>query len=264
LSFRSARAKAKAWNPFPGALVSPGHWLAEAARQSVVFRDCTVRVIPNGLDGTLFRPEGRREARQRLGIAQDAKVILTGAMGAVTDNRKGFSLLADALQRCRQTARADNWHLLVFGADSGPSQSELGLPVIYGGKVAVEEQLPRYYQAGDVYALPSLQDNLPNTVVESLACGTPVVGFRSSGPASMIVDGKTGKLAEPFSSASLAEALQDVLSRDQSNWQAACRREFEDRYAHPGPAIQYVNLYEELLGGSSRPSEISASHSLIQ
>jgi glycosyltransferase involved in cell wall biosynthesis len=214
-------------------------------------RDVRIEVIPNGLDRDLFKPGDRTEARRQLGLPQDERIVLTGAVAAVKDERKGFSLLTEAIQSCANTGAAEKWRLLVFGADTGPGRESLGIPVSYCGTVDSEHELPRIYQAADAYALPSLQDNLPNTVVEAMACGTPVVGFRSSGLATMIRDGRTGRLAEPFSTSSLAAALRDVLeSPVRENWSNACRQEFERVYAWPGPAERYVALYEEMLRGA--------------
>jgi glycosyltransferase involved in cell wall biosynthesis len=238
LSFRSVQRKHRAWALFPGALVSPSRWLAEAARESSTFRNNTVQVIPNGLD--------RGEARRQLGIPENERIVLAGAMGTVKDPRKGFSLLAEALRKCSPSDRIAPWRLLVFGADAGPGEDVLGIPVAYRGHIRSEQDLPAFYRAADVYALPSLQDNLPNTVVEALACGTPVVGFRASGLGTMIDDGQTGWLAEPFSTGSLASALKKVLSTSES-LRHTCRAQFEREYAWPGPAHQYMALYNALL-----------------
>jgi glycosyltransferase involved in cell wall biosynthesis len=107
--------------------------------------------------------------------------------------------------------------------------------------------LPVIYRAADVFVLPSVQDNLPNTVVEALACGKPVVGFRSSGLATMIADGRTGWLAQPFSASSLAVAVQHAMAATYGEeWSVACRNEFDRLYAWPRPAEKYLNLYAEM------------------
>jgi glycosyltransferase involved in cell wall biosynthesis len=253
LSYRSAAKKAKAWGATRGVFVSPSVWLAETAKESRVLRDTRVEVIPNGIDGELFKPGDISEARKRLGLPMDEHVVLTGAMGAVRDERKGFQLLTAALRICRETGRAEKWRLVVFGADTGPDESTIGIPVTYLGSVRSESDLPVAYRAANVFAMPSLQDNLPNTVVEALACGKPVVGFRASGLATMIVDGKTGRLAEPFSPASLASALDDAMKTSAlAPWNQDCRQEFERCYAWPGPAQRYAQLYSELVGRAGK------------
>jgi glycosyltransferase involved in cell wall biosynthesis len=245
LSYRSAKGKAKAWGSTnKGVFVTPSKWLAEVAKESAVLKHARVDVIPNGIDGSLFKPGDRNTVRSKFSLAQDEKIVLTGAIGAVRDERKGFHLLKAALHSLSAAHRADKWRLVVFGADSGPGEAEMGIPVTYLGSVHDERELPAAYQAADLFVLPSLQDNLPNTVVEALACGIPVVGFRSSGLATMITDGKTGKLATPFSTASLADALFEVMATD--TWSRDCRDEFEKTYEWPGPAHAYTRLYREL------------------
>ena len=246
LSFRTAARKTRALSKLRGTIIAPSRWLADAARNSVALRHARIEMIPYVMDGRLFKPGSKAAARRQLGLRDDERILLTGAVGAVTDERKGFALLTQALRECRKAGAADKWRLLVFGADVGPGEEAIGVPVTYCGTVKVEEDLPRIYHAADVFVLPSLQDNLPNTVLEALGCGKPVVGFRSSGLATMIEDKKTGWLAEPFSTESLAAALSEALDvRDE--WSAACRDEFQRLYAWPGPAAQHIRLYAEML-----------------
>ena len=249
LSSRAAARKVRAWSGLRAAAVSPSVWLAETARRSAILANARVEVIPYGLDGTLFKPGSRAEARRHLGVPDGERILLTGAFGAVREERKGFFLLVDALRACSSAGGTEKWRLLVFGADSGPGVETTGIPVSYCGTIKSENDLPRVYQAADVFVIPSIQDNLPNTVMEALACGKPVVGFRSSGVGTMIQDGRTGWLAEPFSSESLAGALRNALDATyRDEWSVACREDFERVYAWPGPARKYVQLYEEMLG----------------
>lgn len=248
LSSYSARRKTAAWSRVAGTVIAPSPWLGDLARRSAVLRNTRVEVIPYGLNGELFKPGSRSEARKKLGLPEGDRIILTGAVGAVNDERKGFGLLTDALRKCWAGGGTERWRLLVFGADAGPGLETLGLPVTYCGTVKVESELPRIYQAADVFALPSIQDNLPNTALEALGCGKPVVAFRSSGLAGVIQEGRTGWLATPFSTDSLAVAIRSAIeSMYGEEWSQDCRAEFERTYAWPGPAESYLKLYDELL-----------------
>jgi glycosyltransferase involved in cell wall biosynthesis len=248
LSSRSASRKLRAWSGIHGVAVAPSLWLAEAARKSTVLRNARVEFIPYVLDGTLFKPGARTHARKQLGLPDDERILLTGAVGAVKDQRKGFHLLVEALRKNWSAGGTEKWRLLVFGADSGPGMETTGIPVSYCGTINSEADLPRIYQAADAFAIPSLQDNLPNTVLEALACGKPVVGFRSSGLATMIKDGRTGWLAEPFSTDSLANAIRNALAAGfAEEWCARCREDFDCLYGWPGPVHKYMSLYEEML-----------------
>lgn len=247
LSSRSLARRAEAWKAMRAVGVSPSPWLAKVARQSAVLQHGRVEVIPNGLDGGLFTPGRREEARRHFGVQENERVLLVGSVEAVKDKRKGFDLLVEALAKCKAGGNTEQWRVLVFGADSGPGQETIGMPVSYCGTVTEERRMSQIYQAADVYTLPSLQDNLPNTVVEAMACGTPVVAFRAAGLADMIRDGVTGRLAQPFSTDSLATAIRDAMTSAGERWRQACRKEFERVYAWPGPAYQYLELYKELL-----------------
>jgi glycosyltransferase involved in cell wall biosynthesis len=205
-------------------------------------------VIPYGLDGNIFKPGSRSDARKQLGLPEGDRIVLTGAVGAVSDERKGFGLLVDALRKCWSAGGTEKWRLLVFGADAGPGLETLGIPVSYCGTVKAEADLARIYQAADVFALPSIQDNLPNTALEALGCGKPIVAFKASGLPSIVREGRTGWLATPFSADSLAIAVRSAIEATYGEeWSQACRAEFERTYAWPGPAKSYMNLYEEML-----------------
>jgi glycosyltransferase involved in cell wall biosynthesis len=124
--------------------------------------------------------------------------------------------------------------------------------VTYCGTVEAEADLARIYQAADVFAHPAIQDNLPNTAIEALGCGKPVVAFRFGGLSSIVDDGRTGWLAAPFSTDSLAAALRTAIEATYGEeWSNACRTEFERTYAWPGPAKSYLKLYQEMLGAAA-------------
>jgi len=248
MSSSSVARKTAAWSTVRGTVVAPSQWLGDSARRSAILRNARIEVIPYGLDGNIFKPGSRSDARRQLGLPEGDRIVLVGAMGAVSDERKGFGVLVDALRKCWSAGGTEKWRLLVFGADAGPGLETLGLPVSYCGTVKAEADLARIYQAADVFALPSIQDNLPNTALEALGCGKPIVAFRASGLTGIVRDGRTGWLATPFSADSLATAVRSAIEATYGEeWSQACRAEFERTYAWPGPAKSYMNLYEEML-----------------
>jgi glycosyltransferase involved in cell wall biosynthesis len=201
-----------------------------------------------GLTAACSGPPIARMPEKPLGLQEDERILLTGAVNALKDERKGFGLLREALRMCYAAGGTEKWRLLVFGADGGPGVETIGIPVSYCGTVSGDRDLATIYQACDVFALPSVQDNLPNTAIEALACGKPVVAYRSSGLATMIQDGRTGWLAEPFSSASLAIAIRNAMEASfGEKFSPACREEFDRTYAWPGPAHRHLRLYEDML-----------------
>ena len=113
--------------------------------------------------------------------------------------------------------------------------------------------LSNIYSAADVFVIPSLQDNLPNTALESMACGTPIVGFEVGGIPDMVQHGKTGLLARPHDAQALENAIIELLKHSQrrSLLSANCCRVAVHRYSFARQAIRYYQLYKQLLKRSA-------------
>jgi glycosyltransferase involved in cell wall biosynthesis len=223
--------------------VCPSRWLAGEARRSSLLRDFDVRVIPGGIDLTEFRPVDRAEARRRFGLPAAAKIILFVAE-QVGDPRKGFPFLLQAAEAVRTIPGI----LLVAIGRAGPAVAT-GLETRYLGSLDDSDALSAAYSSADVFAIPSLQDNFPNTVIESMACGTPVVGFASGGIAEAVRDGHTGLLATPGDANGLGANLRRILEDDELRRRLAAesRAAVEREYSVRLQAQRYAALYEELL-----------------
>lgn len=240
--------KARHWQrPFD--IVTPSRWLADCVRDSALMGDWPVHVIPNAIDTDLWAPMPREAARAALDLPLDVPLVLFGAMGGSSDPRKGFDHLREALLRLHAEGR--EIQLLMFGG--GEAEMGLPFPVHQPGEVTEPERLRAIYAAADVFALPSRQDNLPNTGVESLACGTPVVGFDVGGLRDLVAGPDLGHLARPFDVADLACGLADVLDRQAaergeagSPMTEAARAHAVSNYAAPLVAGRYRALYEEI------------------
>jgi glycosyltransferase involved in cell wall biosynthesis len=236
----------------PGQLrfVTPSRWLGDAVRQSSLLSDWPVTVIPYGLDVDDFAPRDRRLARTVLGIPPDAAVILFIAH-AVEERRKGFARLAEALADLHDVP-----NLLALSV--GQSKPTVGLDTqhLHLGYVDNDRLLSLIYSAADIFAIPSLQDNLPNTVLESMACGTPVVGFDVGGIPDMVRPGVTGLLAPVGDVAAFGAALRTLL-RDlalRAELAANCRRIAEEEYALEIQAGRYIGLYKSIVAGQRKAS----------
>lgn len=207
-------------------VIAPSQWLADEALESGMFRKDHVRAVSNALDCNTFSPQDRRKARAAFGIAEDARVVMFGAFDN-QEHRKGFDLLAPAMQKLIKRAEfSDGRPLVIFGFGNNlPGMKISGATVMAAGYISEDRDLALAYSACDVIALPSRQDNQPNVMVEGMACGTPVAGFRIGGLPDLIDDGVSGALAEPFSTDSLAEAIGRVLlADDPQGMRAAARR----------------------------------------
>ena len=191
-----------------------------------------------------FAPRDRACARDVLGISQDARVVLF--LAEVVDNRrKGFSLLLEALPRCaKQVDR-----LLLVSLGSSPPKVDTGAPWLHLGTVNDDRFLSLVYSAADLFVLPSLQDNLPNTVLEAMACGVPAVSFNAGGTTDLVRPGITGYLAPAFEVPAFASAIIELLNGPTKRDEMAknCRRIVLEEYPLELQAQRYSDLYKSLL-----------------
>ena len=224
-------------------MVTPSRWLAERVKASNILGGFPLSVIPYGLDIEDFAPRDRRAARNVLGIPQEAKVVLFVA--DVTDNmRKGFALLAEALIRCSN--KVANLFLVSLGHNK--PAVHIQTPWLHVGPINNDRFLSMVYSAADIFTIPSLQDNLPNTVLEAMACGTPVVGFAVGGVPDMIREGVNGLLVSASNVPALHVAMVNLLNNaGREDIRANCRRVAVEEYSLELQARQYSELYKALI-----------------
>lgn len=191
--------------------VSPSRWLAECAGQTSITVGKKIYVIQNTIDHNVFSPVDRAIARKLLALPMNKKIILFGAMSSISDLRKGFYLLNDALASLSHKHDSE-YALVIFGAEKKKVQLVNGFETYNLGVLNDELSLRLLYSAADVYVAPSLQDNLPNTLVEAFAVGTPCVAFNIGGMPDLITEGCMGKLVFTIHSDELGMAIEDVLS----------------------------------------------------
>lgn len=225
-------------------IVTPSRWLGEQVGQSALLSRFPRSVIPYGLDTETFAPRDRRHSREILGIPLEAKVVLFLAHG-VRDPRKGLHLLTRALESMESSS---GMFLLSLG--SGTPAEFRRFRTAHIEHVVNDSFLSHVYSAADVLVVPSLQDNLPNTVLESISCGTPVVGFAVGGIPDMVRPGLTGLLAAPGDAADLRRAILDLFSNEEGRKKMAvhCRKIATQEYSLEIQARHYLDLYEEILG----------------
>ncbi|MFM2314493.1 MAG: hypothetical protein RLZZ04_3769 [Cyanobacteriota bacterium] len=249
LSRKIWQRKQKAWGDLDLTIVTPSQWLGDSAKASSLFGDRRVEVIPYGLDTEIYRPIEQKTARELLKLPQDKQLVLFLSLNATSDQRKGFHLLQPALQQLSQSGRQDQLELMVVGASVPENPPELGFKAHYLGVLGDDLTLALAYSAADVFVAPSLQDNLPNTVLEAIACGTPCVAFDIGGMPDMIDHQQNGYLAKPFVIEDLTEGIRWVLAdstRLKTLGQNA-RAKAEQEFALKIQARRYQKLYQEIL-----------------
>ncbi len=228
--------------------VAPSQWLAGEFRDSPLCNRFPLQVIPNGVDTDVFRPGDSAAVRDQLGIDQDSFVVLFNSFSLNTA-LKGGELLLAALRLLGERLRDDPSHqkIQLLAVGEGAISEATGIPTKLLGYLDTDAELAAAYQAADLFVIPSLQDNCPNTVLEAFASGVPVVGFKTSGIPDLVRPGETGLLAEPFNSRDLAEKIWQMSADPSARGSMASRcREFAltdlDRRIE---AARYLELYEQ-------------------
>ena len=243
------RAKQRMLSGHSISYVACSKWLAGEARRSALLRGQAVTDIPNAIDTAVFRPTDRNEARMRLGLPADRRVILFVSQ-RVTDRRKGMDYFVEAVERLVASGAAtpDDTCIAVLGGHADDVATRLALPVFPLGYVADEHTIVSVYNAADVFVLPSLEDNLPNTIMEAMACGVPCVGFRVGGIPEMIDHRSNGYVAAYRDAADLAEGIGWVLgcSADGQLGRNAIAK-VASSYSQQSVALKYIEVYNHAL-----------------
>jgi glycosyltransferase involved in cell wall biosynthesis len=243
LSRAVMRWKARCWRGLDIHLVAPSHWMAEQARGSSLFGDAPVSVIPNGLDLAVYRPWDRKLARALLQLPEGPLVLFSGAKGLATPY-KGGDTAVQAVAGLR--AAGHDATLVVMGGGAPADGGSLPVPVHWLGQLHDDASRALAHAAADLCLSCSSEDNLPYTVAESLACGTPVVAYQVGGLPDMVDDGSNGCLVVPGDVAGLVHGMAAVLA-DRQSFSPAARHKAEQAFDIHQVARSHRQLYERLL-----------------
>jgi len=230
-------------------IATPSAWLARFVEDSGVLGDSSeVRVVPNGVDTSVFVPGDRLAARAELGLPADRTIVLFAARALRGSRFKGFGTLTAALELIGKDERAGE--LLLVGLGEGSDETSIGgVETRFLPFVDDPARVARYYQAADLYLHPAVAENLPLAIIESMACGTPVVASRVGGIPEIVVDGETGLLADANDPAGLAAAVMSALG-DRERLTAFSRASVERVSAHftlDAQVDAYLGWYREAL-----------------
>lgn len=215
-------------------------WITDEANSSRVLQESgkTCINIPNPINANWFHFRSQEESRKLLGIETKKKMILIGAVN-LRDRRKGFHLLKEALA----LLDPEQYMLCMFGKmdSAGLEQFE----TCSFGSVYDDLHLSLIYNACDLFAAPSTQENLANTVMESLACGTPVAAFNIGGMPDMVIANENGYLAKPFDTTEFAECIRKCTDGTLSR--KTISEDCLERFSLERIGKQYTDLYEKIL-----------------
>ena len=229
--------------------VGCSRWMADLALQSRLTQGHTVTNIPNAIDTDVFKPIDKQEARRRHQLPTDKKLLLFGAQ-RITDERKGFRYLTEACEHIamHHPTLPGQLGVIVLGGDAQSVKEALPLPVYTVNYLSNEKEIADIYNAADLFVTPSLQDNLPNTIVEAMACGTPCVGFNVGGIPEMITHRQDGYVADYCDSLDFAQGIAWCLNDErQAPLSAAARATALATYGETAVAHRYQAIYQQAL-----------------
>jgi glycosyltransferase involved in cell wall biosynthesis len=228
-------------------IITPSKWLSECSRSSALLKEARIEHIPNGIDTHLFKPVGRTTARSILNLASDKKLILFGSAKTGEDPRKGLHYLHEALKKIYASELKNSVELLIFGAGKLPSEYSLEMKTHFLGQLRDEISLVIAYSAADCFVAPSIQDNLPNTIMEAMSCGTPCVSFKVGGIPELIDHQLNGFLASPLDTENLAYGIGWVLEDEQRwlNLSNSSRKKVQHCFDLSLQVQRYCKLFEE-------------------
>ncbi|MBP6385396.1 MAG: glycosyltransferase family 4 protein [Pseudarcicella sp.] len=249
LSNKIWNEKNKHFNQTNLTIVTCSNWLGNKAKQSSLFEKHPVVVIPNPIDTNVFKPMNKEVACGKLQISANKKHILFTSM-RVEAIGKGYAYFEKAMNIIKNNfaEQSQDIEILIFGEAKKSDFSSLPFKVNILGKLDNLETIALAYSAAFIFVIPSLEENLPNTIMESMACGTPVVGFNVGGIPEMIDHKKTGYLAQYKSAEDLAMGIYwSLYQADYNSLSTNSRKKVEENYSEKIVAQKYQELYKSLI-----------------
>lgn len=250
LSTRIFRKKQNIYKGRHISFITCSQWLKGQAEKSALLTGHSITSIPNPINTNLFKPRDKKEAREACMLPQSIKLILFGSV-KITDKRKGIDYLVEACNLLvkKYPELSAQLGVVVFGKRSEELEELLPLKVYPLDYVSNEHQMVDIYNAVDLYVTPSLEENLPNTIMEAMACGIPCVGFNVGGIPEMIDHLHNGYVAEYKSAEDLANGIHWVLTdTEYKELSEEATRKAVSSYSENHIAKRYINVYNKIAG----------------
>jgi glycosyltransferase involved in cell wall biosynthesis len=226
-------------------IATTGTWMTQKVKQSMLNR-FPIQQIPNSVDTTIYTPRNQQEVRTELGLPLDKKILMFGALG-LKDLRKGGDLLVKILQALPDSLRSETVLITMGRQETLPGHVDI--PTVNFGFVESDEQKAKLYAAADLFLFPTRADNAPLVLVESMACGTPMVSFQVGGVPDIVRPGFTGLLAEPENVAGFRDCIVRLLEEDvlRQSLRQKCREVAEQEYSMVLYTQRFVKLYQQAI-----------------
>ena len=249
LAYRVWKKKAAMIDGQHISFVTCSRWLEGLAKKSALLTGQSITAIPNPIDTRVFCKKDQQEARKRAGLPLDKKIILFVSQ-RVNDRRKGMDFMIEAIDKmiAEHPEMKDTAAVAILGGHSEDFTGHLRLPAYPLGYVSDEKKIVDVYNSADVFVLPSLEDNLPNTVMEAMACGVPCVGFKVGGITEEIDHEKNGYVAQYRDSSDLAKGIYWVMEEaDRAALSESAVKKVASSYSQHLIALKYIEVYNHAL-----------------
>lgn len=247
------KRKKKKWRDTNIVGIAPSEWIKNESQRSEIWSNREVLRIANCIDTEKYKPIDKSIARDILNLDENYQYLLFGAISPTKDPRKGFHILLEVLQnflKSRQRVK-----LIIFGASKGPKPLLDQEKEIYAGRLHDETSLALYYAAADLFLAPSIQDNLPNTILESMACGTPSIAFDVGGISDMIRHRENGYLAKPFEVKDFVAGIEWALNNNKDGRISHTARKYiVENFSNTVQIPKLNTLYNSVLENKLSPS----------
>jgi glycosyltransferase involved in cell wall biosynthesis len=220
-------------------IIALSEWMKSECKKSAILGRFPIDKIYNGINSEIFQPRKKEYSRNLLGISNNKKVILFCA-DYISNSRKGYEYLLLVLENI------NNENILLCSIGNISDTLEKKNNVIELGMMHDERLMSIIYSAADVFIIPSLMDNLPNTVIESLTCGTPVISFPIGGLPDMIDHKKNGYIADEISVNALVKAINHFFEEGVEWSSEEIRKHSIAKFDISVQANNIINLYKNI------------------
>lgn len=220
-----------------------------AGRQSASIHPNTkvdrLKVIPNGVDMSVFKPGDKAAARSRVGWPQDAFVVMFAASGVRTIKRKDYPAMREAIRLAGEQASNRPIRFFAIG-DTAPAEQAGAVTIEF---LPYRDSMVECYQAADVYLHAARADTFPTVILEAMACGTPVVATAVDGIPEQIIEGETGFLVPAGDAPALAKRLTCLAQSSDllRVMGTSASRNAADRFSLERMVTDYVQFYQEVI-----------------
>ncbi|WP_256010683.1 glycosyltransferase [Desertivirga xinjiangensis] len=249
LSHRTWLAKYDAYTGVKFDFIAPSTWMGDRTREASLAKGKNVHVVSNALETDVFRPTDKTSCRNEFGIDPGTVVILAGYMPSKSDRHKGFPELLDTLRHLagRPSTDQTKYLLLFYGSDGSDIKFDIPINYRFVGKIKDDSVLVRLYSLADVFLFTSLEESMGYTALESLACGTPVAAFRTSGVTDVVLHKRNGFLAELYDTKALAQGIEWIIQQNENGDLSKSARDWAvQNFSLNVIAQRHLDIYQQL------------------